>query len=188
MNRLSYCPNCGSEFREGFIRCSECSTELLPGPSPHYDEPAARVVKGEGYYVRLEPVCVLILPSEIDGVIAETALRAYGVRVFAAGTGVERWTEAGNVGRITRTWGPLNDVRIMVHPDDVQAAGDLLHAPPLEAPEETGLPRASWRVDVRKRRRVLRVLVFVWATPSFLGLGYWILAILVLIGRQLEIG
>ncbi|MGH2711979.1 MAG: hypothetical protein ACRDH9_12355 [Actinomycetota bacterium] len=36
----AYCPTCGAEYREGFDRCADDGTKLIPGPPPPEPVPA----------------------------------------------------------------------------------------------------------------------------------------------------
>ena len=172
-----YCPNCLVEYREGFTICSDCQVALLDGlpPAPPDPDPDARM-NWDQQFDQTEPVCVLIGAVAIDAEITVAALRSQGVRAFAAGTGLDQWSEAGNVGQMTRVPGPLNEFRIMVHPDDLNRAHraiDLAQAESLEPdpPELTG-EEAVWRVDRAKRKRVLRGIAVFMLAPTLLVLAY----------------
>ncbi len=49
---MSWCPECGAEYREGFTRCSECGVALADGPPPGTEpvaEPGPEWVQVAGY-------------------------------------------------------------------------------------------------------------------------------------------
>jgi Putative prokaryotic signal transducing protein len=68
----------------------------------------------------VEPVCVRSVLSRIQADLIVEALKASGVRVFAAGSGLEGYYGGGGLP------GGLTDIRIMVHPDDVDVARQVL--------------------------------------------------------------
>ncbi|SRR5258708_16682042 len=37
------CPKCGSEYREGFTRCTDCDEELIPSPPPEEDDDRSEI-------------------------------------------------------------------------------------------------------------------------------------------------
>jgi Putative prokaryotic signal transducing protein len=169
-----YCPNCGSEYREGFKICSDCQVALVPGEPPETLMPADPGFSVDEYD-RAEPVCVLVEAATVDAEITVSALRNYGIRAYAAGTGMEAWSEAGGIGQITRVPGPLNEIRIMVHPDDLSRARQIINLANLEVEPEP--PRISgedavWRVDRAKRKRVLRAIALFLLVPLVLTLAY----------------
>ena len=117
-----YCPSCGDEYREGFRHCPECDVELvdeLPtaGSEDSFDPDDFSLV---------DPVCVHTEAARSDAEVALSMLRAYGLRAYLAGSGLEQFSAAGSFGQMTRMPGPLNSIRIMVHPDDAPTARDLL--------------------------------------------------------------
>ena len=184
---MPYCPQCGTEYRPGFAVCSDCEIELVESlpeelvPGSHEADIEFRA----GEYEMLEPVPVISVTSRIDGEIVLSALRSAGLRAYLAGTGVEYISEAGGIGQITRAPGPLNDIRVMVHPDDAEDAREIIAAanPPSSSDEvqkaldegedasfsgeedgmawdeeEGGDDRPAWPVDPVKRKRAVRGL------------------------------
>lgn len=171
-----YCPDCHSEYREGFTRCSDCLVALRPGspPEPPVDD-RSRLRWGEEFG-DAEPLCVLVEAAVIDAEITVNALRHRGVRAFAAGTGLEQWSEAGRIGQMAPVTGPLNEIRIMVHPDDLRTAQRVIDDarsreqepdPPVMPGEE-----AVWRVDRGKRKRVLKAIALFLLVPLLTALAY----------------
>ena len=67
-----------------------------------------------------EPVCVRRVASGIEADIIVESLKASGIRVFAAGSGLDGYYGGG------AHPGGLADVRIMVHPDDVAVARQVI--------------------------------------------------------------
>lgn len=171
-----YCPNCGVEYREGFTRCSDCLVALQPGPPPEPEADDRSRLAWQEEFGDAEPLCGLIEARVIDAEITVNALRHRGVRAFAAGAGLEQWSDAGGLGQITGVDGPLNEIRIMVHPDDFRIAQrviddarnvELEPDPPVIPGEE-----AAWRVDRGKRKRVLKAIALFLLVPLLLALAY----------------
>lgn len=183
---MPFCPNCGDEYRAGFGRCSDCDVELIEASAPEDDPPALyeqpkRFARSD--YSEVEPVAVFRAPSQINAEIVLSALRAAGVRAYMAGTGLEAWTEAGGVGQITRVPGPLNDIRIMVHPEDEEDARGIIAQADGESvqdemtrtalaasdPGEDGMGATEdsphWRTDSVRNRGVVRTLAVFLLIP-----------------------
>lgn len=66
---MSWCPQCGTEYREGFARCSECDSVLVETPPP----PAEEVEPGP------EWVAVGGFASEDEAWIAHGLLEEKGI-------------------------------------------------------------------------------------------------------------
>ena len=117
-----------------------------------------------------EAVHIHTATARIDADLIVSMLEAHGIRAFQKGTGSEVFTEAGAIGQMTRLPGPLNDIRIMVHPDDEMEARRVLAATS-EAPGpveiETGSGR--WAVDPVKRGRALKIFAIVLLIPILYG-------------------
>ena len=74
----------------------------------------------------LDAVCVQTEAAFDDADIVLSMLRSYGVRGYIVGPGPEPLEPAGSYGEMTRSPGPRNTFRIMVHPDDGTLARDIL--------------------------------------------------------------
>jgi hypothetical protein len=182
-----YCPNCGAEYRPGFTVCTDCHVALVPDAPEGIDyegltpeEKSDKPRFDPGRFERLEPECVYVVTAPPLAQLVLSAFRAHGIKAFAAGSGVEQWEEAGNVGQIARAPGPFNSTRIMVHPDDWEDARALvLHAEQQDVEDEDDdyiSTRPAWRVDRRSHRRVRRIFAFTWLlflSPTALGIGLW---------------
>lgn len=171
-----HCPNCGVEYREGFTRCSDCLVDLQPGPPPEPESGERLDFRWQEEFGDAEPLCVLIEARIVDAEITVNALRHRGVRAFAAGTGLEQWSEAGGFGQMTGVPGLLNEIRIMVHPDDFKIAQRVIDdARNVELePDPPVIPgdEAAWRVDRGKRKRVLKAIAIFLLVPLLMALAY----------------
>lgn len=58
MEELSYCPKCGTEYREGFQKCADCDTELVTELPEHVKQPA-NVIKKAAYIISFITIYVL---------------------------------------------------------------------------------------------------------------------------------
>ena len=187
---MPFCPQCGDEYRAGFTQCADCGVTLVDAAAPEDDRRRAneysRPFRASDYET-IDPVRVATVPSRINAEIILSALRSADLRAFIAGTGMEAWSDAGGIGQITRVAGPLNDIRIMVHPDDedeareiIASAGDVV-AP--ESDEDDRLAesdpgadgmgpvgdRPTWRTDGPRNRSVIRAFALFMIVPILAG-------------------
>jgi hypothetical protein len=171
--------------------CTDCHVALVPDPpeGSRYEEVLAAEKTGSDFdaseYESLEPVCVYVATAIIQAEIVLSTLKAYEVRAFIAGTGMEQWSEAGGIGQITRAPGPLNQMRIMVHPDDEETAREIIRmadremAADFNEPDEEALSRPRWRVDAEANRKTLRgVGIFMLLFLPSVGLAWVLLALI----------
>jgi hypothetical protein len=126
-----YCPRCGAEYREGFEVCSDCGVELVDEQPvqveeehfPALDPRHIDYVYRESDWVRnLEPVCVKVVNDEMEAEVILSVFRAHELRAFPAGR--DRYLHQGMLAAPPGLGGA--GIRIMVHPDDVDAARELL--------------------------------------------------------------
>ena len=77
-----YCPQCLTEYRDGFFECADCRVPLAPGPPPEgVDEPQP-VFGGAGrppYNGELELVTVLETEDPFALALAQAALEEVGI-------------------------------------------------------------------------------------------------------------
>ena len=72
---MRYCPECGSEYREGFTKCADCRVHLV------YEPPA--VSRGEPKFMDLEEVLSTIDSGEIA--LVKSILDAEEISYIAQG-------------------------------------------------------------------------------------------------------
>jgi hypothetical protein len=71
-----YCPECQTEYREGFTECSDCHVPLLPGPAPSASEP---------FNPDLDLVVVLETDQRIQLAMAKGLLEEAGIPFYVLG-------------------------------------------------------------------------------------------------------
>ncbi len=105
-----YCPQCGVEYRDGFIECSDCHVPLLTGTCP----PNPR----EPFDPDLELVVVLETSDRIQLAMAKGLLEDAGIPLFVLG---QIATLVQDVDGFLRKW-----VRLQVPRDREAEARELL--------------------------------------------------------------
>ena len=118
-----FCPNCGTEYREGFSRCADCEVDLVDAPSSltedHPDTGDVETVFATG-----DPVALLT---------AQTLLDEAGIPYLTRGEGVQDLFGMGRLGTgFSVLTGP---VEIQVGARRSAEAQELLRAADLE-PED----------------------------------------------------
>jgi hypothetical protein len=71
-----YCPQCGTEYREGFTECSDCHIPLLPGNTPP---------ESSSFDPNLDLVVVLETNDPIQLALAKGLLEEAGIPLFVLG-------------------------------------------------------------------------------------------------------
>ncbi len=123
------CPKCGSEYRDGFTRCSDCDVDLVapPPPPPPDDRAGIELVKvWEGG----NPALVPVIESLLDDAGIEYSTTSENLQDLFA------WGRVG--GGFNYAIGPI---MFYVRAEDEQDAraiiAGLAQAPPPELPDET---------------------------------------------------
>jgi hypothetical protein len=121
-----HCPRCRTEYELGVTRCSDCGLDLAEG--------AAASGRDEPEWVELVTVLETGDPSLL--MVTKSLLDVEGVPSFVEGVGVY---EGLGAGRIAGADLPVGPGRLRVHPDDVDAARELLAGlQPLSEADEPG--------------------------------------------------
>ena len=102
------CPECGSEYREGFTRCSDCDIDLV---EPLPAEPEMQLVE---VWSGVNPA---ILPF-VESLLAEA-----GIEYMKKFEGVQDFFAVGRISGLTPIVGP---VEFWVRSDDEAQARELL--------------------------------------------------------------
>ena len=61
-----YCPKCRTEFREGFVECSDCSIPLVENLPPEEPKPITEYVDFEEIMTSSDPGEIAIVKSILD--------------------------------------------------------------------------------------------------------------------------
>lgn len=105
-----YCPDCGSEYREGFVQCGDCEVPLVDGPPQEPEHPDLRFVT----------ILETGDPGEIA--LAESILLEAEIPYFKKGDQIQDLFAMGRLGFNPIT-GP---VEIQVAEDNAAAAHEAL--------------------------------------------------------------
>src|SRR5215212_10340674 len=77
------CPQCGSEYREGFTRCADCDVELVVPPPPPEVEQPVELVK---VYETGNAAVIPLVESLLEDAEIEYMTRSEGIQdLFGAG-------------------------------------------------------------------------------------------------------
>jgi hypothetical protein len=71
------CPECGSEYRDGFTRCSDCDLDLVEPELLPAEEPDVKLVK---VYETGNPALIPLLQSLFDGAGVEFMLKGDAIQ------------------------------------------------------------------------------------------------------------
>ena len=121
-----HCPRCRTEYEQDVTRCPVCDVALSEDPPPPgHDEPE---------WVDLVTVLETGDPSLL--MVAKSLLDVEKLPSFVEGEGIY---EGLGAGRIAESDLPMGPGKLRVHPEDAQAARELLASlQPLKEPEEPG--------------------------------------------------
>ncbi len=107
------CPQCNSEYPAGVTRCPACDVDLV-------DELAASAPETVEW---IDLVTVLETGDPSLLLVAKSLLDAEKIRSYAEGEDVQ---ESLGAGRVADADIPMGPGRLRVHPEDVEAARELL--------------------------------------------------------------
>jgi hypothetical protein len=117
-----YCPNCGSEYREGFTRCVDCDCDLVAVDPARAAEPRPRPVDVVTVYATGDPVAFMT---------AKALLEEAGIPFLARNEALQDLFALGRLGTgFNLVAGPME---IQVAADRREEAEDLLRAASLES-------------------------------------------------------
>jgi hypothetical protein len=115
-----YCPQCRTEYREGFTECADCQVPLLPGTPPDPEVP---------FDPTLDPVEVLDTNDQIQLAMAKGLLEDAKIPFFTQG---QIATLVTDIDGALHKW-----IRVYVSRDREQQARELLEQLSEPVPEET---------------------------------------------------
>lgn len=117
-----WCPNCGSEYRQGYTHCSDCGHELVHTPpevSEHETQPRPPF---DPHSIGPELVEVGSYGGRFEGEMIRSLLRGNGIESMMTGDG----TTYGEA--YPMTVGPLSVVKVLVRPEDEERAREVILA------------------------------------------------------------
>jgi hypothetical protein len=114
------CPQCKSEYRAGFTRCSDCNVDLV-------DQLPTEVARPIDHH-RLDLVLADSYSNQVEADVARTALEGSGIETFTSGDDL-----GGEAPYIAFNRG----IEIFVRRDDVEAAKAVLSADVSELADRT---------------------------------------------------
>lgn len=107
-----YCPECRSEYREGFTTCVDCEVALIPELAPEEDEHIG------------EPLVTVLEVGDPGRVaLAYSLLNDAGIPYFGQGEALQDLFGLGRIGGFNTVAGP---VKIQVPESRAQEAQELL--------------------------------------------------------------
>ncbi len=110
-----FCPECGAEYRDGYVECYECEVPLVD-ELPEENE--------DGFDGEMDTVVVLETGNPVLLSLAKSTLESGGIEYFAVGEEVQYLLGAGGLGiGFNPTTGP---VKLEVRPDDEERARALI--------------------------------------------------------------
>lgn len=115
-----FCPNCGAEFRPGFIECNDCLVPLV-------EQLPELLEAGRDSDSKL--VSVLSVANESERLLAESVLRDGGIEFVLKNYSVQHLFGAGQIGGSNLVTGP---VELLVAEADHETAHALLERSSLE--------------------------------------------------------
>jgi len=111
-----FCPECGAEYRDGYVECYECEVPLV-AELPEEKEP-------EGFDGEMETVAVLETGNPVLLSLAKSVLDNAGIEYFTLGEDVQFLLGGGGSGiGFNPTTGP---VKLEVRPEDEDRAQALI--------------------------------------------------------------
>jgi hypothetical protein len=117
-----FCPECGGEYREGFVHCADCDVDLvenLPRPEEMPDSELVTVLETGD-------------PSEL--LFAESVLREAGIPFVKRGESLQ---ELFALGRLGTGFNPVaGPILLQVPEEQADAAAELLEESMPDQPEE----------------------------------------------------
>src|SRR5262245_61204072 len=108
-----FCPKCRTEYREGFLKCSDCDIPLVDQLPTHHPVKHRRRSKPD----HSELVVLRTFPTVIAADLAKSALESVGL---------ESMVRSDNKGGQNPGLAFSQGVELLVRADDVAAANDML--------------------------------------------------------------
>ena len=118
-----WCPNCGSEYRQGYTHCSDCGHALVHEPPDASEPPEAQPRPPfDPHSIGPELVQVGSYGGRMEAEMVSSLLRGNGIESMLTGDG----TIYGEA--YPMTVGPLSVVKVLVRPEDEERAREVIRA------------------------------------------------------------
>ncbi|MDQ5814977.1 MAG: DUF2007 domain-containing protein [Actinomycetota bacterium] len=117
-----WCPNCGSEYRQGYTRCSDCGHELVRYPPEVSERETQPQPPFDPHSIGPELVEIGSYGGRMEGEMVSALLRGNGIESMLTGDG----TIYGEA--YPMTVGPLSVVKVLVRPEDEERAREVILA------------------------------------------------------------
>lgn len=169
-----YCPNCKTEYREGFFRCTDCGGQLADAP-PADRHSFAEELPTDKFDAETEviPAYLTTANTPNEAQILESLLASYGIPVMRKfkGAGAYSYFYIGNT---------CSGVDLFVPSNALEAATNLINA---ETVDE--IAASNDEIEITDNgytsRRVMKVLLIlasiIWTITSSLFVGIIIAAV-----------
>jgi hypothetical protein len=109
-----FCPECGGEYREGFVHCADCDVDLVADPPQTQTTPLPEV----------ELVTVLETGDPSELLFAESVLREAGIPFVKRGESLQ---ELFALGRLGTGFNPIaGPILLQVPEEQADVAAELL--------------------------------------------------------------
>jgi len=118
-----FCPSCGDEYREGFMRCADCDIDLVESPPAAPEEPGP-----------LAMATVLETGDQTLIAVARSILDSAGIVSIARNERLQNLFGWGPIGTGYNV--AMGPIRLQVLAEDEADAREMLAAQAVVAPEE----------------------------------------------------
>lgn len=116
---MKYCPSCGSEYRAGFEECADCLVALVDHPP----QPVPQQKVGPTLRNR---AVVFRSGRRIDAELVRARLEADGIDAVIWSSGLGPWRLESALTEVTGVASDFNSHQVVVDPDVVERALELL--------------------------------------------------------------
>ena len=117
-----WCPNCGSEYRQGYTHCSDCGHELVHEPPEVPERETQPRPPFDPHSIGPELVEVGAYHGRFEGEMIRSLLRGIGIESMLTGDGTT-FSEAYPL-----TAGPMSIVKVLVRSEDEERASEVIRA------------------------------------------------------------
>jgi len=95
-----YCPKCGAEYREGFLKCADCGADLVSGQPPDVEDEVCYVEMVE-VFSTYNPGDIAVIKSILDGEDIHYYFQGENTNLMVGGGAYARLlVQADQIGRV----------------------------------------------------------------------------------------